>query len=56
MSLKGILDTISLQGLYMTIAYMIYTWVFPWKAISEQLPDKITEESLLSLISVTNSH
>ena len=26
------------------------------EAISEQLPDEITEESLLSLISVTNSH
>ena len=53
---KQILDIISLQGLYVTIACIIGTWPIEIEAhIAERLPAEITEASFNALVSTTHS-
>ncbi len=51
---RQILDIVSLQGLYVTIACMIGTWPIDIEdEIFQRLPDEVTEESFRKLISTT---
>lgn len=51
-SARQILDIVSLQGLYVTIACMIGTWPIEIEdEIIRRLPDEVTEESFRKLIS-----
>jgi len=54
---KQIVDIISLQGLYVTIACLIGTWpVEIEEHVAQRLPEEVTEEAFRELISATNSH
>ncbi len=54
---KQVLDIVSLQGLYVTIACMIGTWpVEIEEHVVQRLPEEVTEESFRDLLSATNSH
>jgi 4-carboxymuconolactone decarboxylase len=54
---KQILDIVSLQGLYVTIACIIGTWPVELEEhIAARLPDEINEEAFRTLLSATNSH
>lgn len=54
---KQVLDIISLQGLYVTIACMIGTWpVEIEEHIVQRLPEEVTEESFRELLLATNRH
>ena len=54
---KQVLDIVSLQGLYVTIACMIGTWpVEIEEHVVQSLPEEVTEESFRDLLSATNSH
>ena len=54
---KQVMDIVSLQGLYVTIACMIGTWpVEIENHIAQRLPNEITEEAFRDLISATNRH
>ncbi len=56
-SRKQIMDIISLQGLYITIACVIGTWPIEIEEhISQRLPEEVSEESFLKLISVTDDY
>jgi len=52
---KQIMDVVSLQGLYVSIACMIGTWgVEIEDHIAEDLPDSVNEQSFRQLISAAN--
>ena len=52
-----VLDIISLQGLYVTIACIIGTWpVEIEEHIVQRLPEEVTEESFKELLLAANSH
>ena len=54
---KQVLDIISLQGLYVTIACMIGTWpVEIEEHVMQRLPEEVTEESFRDLLSAANRH
>ena len=54
---KQVLDIISLQGLYVTIACMIGTWpVEIEEHVIQRLPEEVTEESFRDLLSAANRH
>lgn len=54
---KQVLDVISLQGLYVTIACIIGTWpVEIEEHIVQRLPDEVTEESFRELLLATHRH
>ncbi len=54
---KQILDVISLQGMYVSIACFIGTWEIEIEdQVARQLPDSVTEESFRKLILAANSH
>ena len=54
---KQVLDIISLQGLYVTIACIIGTWpVEIEEHIVQRLPEEVTEESFKELLLAANSH
>jgi len=54
---KQIMDIISLQGLYMTIACMIGSWPIEIEEhIARRLPQEVNEDSFLKLLSATNNH
>lgn len=54
---KQVLDIISLQGLYVTIACIIGTWpVEIEEHIVQRLPDEVTEESFRELLLATHRH
>jgi len=54
---KQILDIISLQGMYVTIACMIGTWPIEIEPhILERLPPEVTESSFNALLSATHGH
>ena len=54
---KQVMDIVSLQGLYVTIACMIGTWpVEIEEHVVQRLPEEVTEESFRDLLSATNSH
>jgi len=54
---RQILDVVSLQGLYVTIACMIGTWTIELEDdIARRLPNEISEESFRALLSATHSH
>jgi len=51
---KQIMDIVSLQGLYVTIASFIGTWGIELEdRIAQRLPDEVTEESFSELVSTT---
>ena len=53
---KQVLDIISLQGLYVTIACIIGTWPIEIEdRIMQRLPEEVTEESFRELLSAANS-
>ena len=52
-----VLDIISLQGMYVTIACILGTWPIEIEAhILERLPAEITEASFAALLSAAHSH
>jgi len=52
---KQIMDVVSLQGLYVSIACMIGTWgVEIEDHVAQRLPDSVSEESFRKLISAAN--
>jgi len=52
---KQIMDIVSLQGLYVTIACMIGTWDIEIEDyVAQRLPGEITEQSFRKLISAAN--
>ena len=54
---EQVLDIISLQGLYVTIACIIGTWpVEIEEHIVQRLPEEVTEESFKELLLATNRH
>jgi 4-carboxymuconolactone decarboxylase len=54
---QQLLDVISIQGLYVTIASMIGTWPIELEdALKNRLPAHITEDSFAELISAANSN
>ncbi len=54
-SAKQLMDIVSLQGLYVTIACMIGTWgVEIEDHIAERLPKSVTEQSFRELLSASN--
>jgi len=54
---KQIMDIVSLQGLYVTIACLIGTWGIELEeSVSRRLPDEVTEEAFNKLIPATNRH
>jgi hypothetical protein len=54
---EQVLDIVSLQGMYVTIACMIGTWpVEIEEHVIKRLPEEVTEESFRDLLSATNSH
>lgn len=54
---KQVMDIISLQGLYVTIACVIGTWpVEIEEHIAQRLPEEVTEESFRDLLLAANSH
>ncbi len=55
-SARQVMDIISLQGMYLTIACLIGTWPIEIEDhIVQRLPEEVTEESFLRLVSATNS-
>jgi len=54
---EQVLDIVSLQGLYVTIACMIGTWpVEIEEHILQRLPEEVSEESFRDLLSAANRH
>jgi 4-carboxymuconolactone decarboxylase len=54
---KQIMNIISLQGLYVTIACLIGTWGIELEeSVSRRLPDEVTEDAFQELVSAANSH
>ncbi len=54
---KQMMDVVSLQGLYVTIASLIGTWGIELEeSVSRRLPDEVTEEAFEELVSTANSH
>jgi 4-carboxymuconolactone decarboxylase len=54
---KQIMDVVSLQGLYVTIACLIGTWGIEIEDhIAQRLPDSVTEQSFRELVSAANRH
>ena len=54
-SAKQVMDIVSLQGMYVTIACMIGTWGIDIEDyIAQRLPGEITEQSFRKLISAAN--
>lgn len=54
---KQIMDIVSLQGLYVTIACMIGTWDIEIEDhVVNRLPDEITEHAFRELVSAANRH
>lgn len=54
---EQVMDIISLQGLYVTIACMIGTWpVEIEEHVIKRLPEEVTEESFRDLLLAANSH
>ena len=54
---KQVMDIVSLQGLYVTIACMIGTWpVEIEEHVIQRLPEEVTEESFRDLLSAANRH
>ena len=54
---KQVMDIISLQGLYVTIACLIGTWpVEIEEHVAQRLPEEITEESFRDLLLAANRH
>jgi len=54
---KQIMDIVSLQGLYVTIACLIGTWGIELEdSVSQRLPDEVTEVAFEKLLSATNSN
>jgi len=54
---RQILDIISIQGLYVTIACIIGTWGIEIEdAVARRLPEGVTQQSFEELISATNGH
>ena len=52
---KQIMDVVSLQGLYVTIACLIGTWGIEIEDhIAQRLPDSVTEQSFRKLVSASN--
>jgi 4-carboxymuconolactone decarboxylase len=57
LSEQQVMDIISLQGLYVTIACIIGTWpVEIEEHITQRLPEEVTEGSFRALISAANDH
>jgi len=56
-SRKQVMDIVSLQGLYVTIACVIGTWPIELEEhIAERLPEEVTEASFLKLISAAHNN
>jgi len=56
-SRKQVMDIVSLQGLYVTIACVIGTWPISIEQhIAERLPEEVTEASFLKLISAAHDN
>ena len=54
---KQLIDLVSLQGMYLTIACMIGTWpVEIEEHIAKHLPEEVSEESFRKLLSATNGN
>jgi len=54
---RQILDIVSLQGLYVSIACIIGTWGIELEDhVAQGLPDSVSEQSFRELISAANSH
>ena len=54
---KQVMDIVSLQGLYVTIACIIGTWpVEIEEHVIQRLPEEVTEESFRDLLSAANRH
>ena len=54
---EQVMDIVSLQGLYVTIACLIGTWpVEIEEYIVQRLPEEVTEESFRDLLSAANRH
>ena len=54
---KQMMDIVSLQGLYVTIACLIGTWGIELEeSVSRRLPDEVTEEAFEKMVSAANSH
>ena len=52
-----IMDIISIQGMYVTIACMIGTWEIPVEDdLAERLPATVSQQSFQALLSATNGH
>ncbi len=52
---RQILDLISIQGMYVTIACIIGTWNIQIEdAVAKRLPDSVTEASFIELLSAAN--
>ncbi len=57
LSERQVIDIISLQGMYVTIACIIGTWpVEIEEHVLRRLPDEVTEESFRALLSAANGH
>lgn len=54
---QQIMDIISIQGMYVTIACLIGTWDIPIEdELANRLPDSVTKESFTALLSAANRH
>ena len=54
---KQIMDIVSLQGLYVTIACLISTWGIELEErVSKRLPEEVTEEAFEKLVSAANGN
>ena len=52
-----IMDIISIQGMYVTIACMIGTWEIPIEdELAQRLPDSVNEQSFQALLSAADRH
>ena len=52
---RQILDIVSLQGMYVTIASMLATWPIEIEdAVLRRIPESVTEQSFADLISAAN--
>lgn len=52
-----IMDVISIQGMYTTIACLIGTWDIPIEdELAKRLPESVSPQSFQDLLSATNSH
>ena len=54
---KQIMDIVSLQGLYVTIACLINTWGIELEErVSKRLPEEVTEEAFEKMVSAANGN